>query len=89
VANSLQDSSGEFTRGCSKESRYVARVNKESRIDMKAKKKADLLYDHAVSLHGYEKAKQEAINSANAVRALIDFQNRAFWDKVLDNLKCK
>jgi hypothetical protein len=56
---------------------------------MKAKKKADLLYYHAVSLHGHEKAKQEAINSANAVRALIDFQNRAFWDKVLDNLKCK
>jgi hypothetical protein len=56
---------------------------------MKAKKKADLLYYHAVSLHGHEKAKQEAINSANAVRALIDFQNRDFWDKVLDILKCK
>jgi len=40
VANSLQDSSGQFTRGCSKEIRYVARINKESRIDMTAKEKA-------------------------------------------------
>ena len=61
---------------------------------MKEKEKAKELYDHAVKLHGEDKAKEEALKSAVATHALAPFRdglikNRTYWERVIEYLKKK
>jgi len=42
---------------------------------MSEKQKADELYAYAIKLHGTEKAKEEALNTAKATYALAPFQD--------------
>ena len=53
---------------------------------MTAKEKAKQLYDYSFKLHGKEKAKQEALHSAIAVRSLAPAVLKEYWDKVIEHL---
>ena len=57
-----------------------------SNLIMTAKEKAKQLYDYSFKLHGKEKAKQEALHSAIAVRSLAPAVLKEYWDKVIEHL---
>jgi hypothetical protein len=55
---------------------------------MTEEKKADELYKYACVLHGTEKGKEEALNTAKATHALAPFRDgkmkaRSYWEKVI------
>ena len=59
---------------------------------MTEKEKAKELYDHAVYVHGVDRAKEEALKSATAVLALAPYndgkmKNRTYWERVIEFLK--
>jgi hypothetical protein len=61
---------------------------------MSEKEKADELYKYACVLHGTEKAKEEALNTAKATYALAPFRDgrmkaRSYWERVIEYLKKK
>ena len=61
---------------------------------MTEEKKAEEIYSYAVKLHGSEKAKQEALNTATATYALAPFRDgrmkaRSYWERVIEYLKKK
>ena len=61
---------------------------------MSEKEKADEIYNYAVKLHGFEKAKEESLKSATATHALAPFRDgkmkaRSYWEKVIEYLKKK
>jgi hypothetical protein len=59
-----------------------------------AQKKADELYDNALSLYGIEKAKHEALKSAEATLSLVPFgfehdHLKNHWEKIIKHLEKK
>jgi hypothetical protein len=56
---------------------------------MTSKSKSQEMYDYSRELHGEEKAKEEAIKSAIAVKALVPMLYKDYWEKVIDYLKEK
>jgi hypothetical protein len=61
---------------------------------MTEEKKADELYNYARVLHGTEKAKEEALNTAKATHALAPFRDgrmkaKSYWERVIEYLKKK
>ena len=64
---------------------------------IKEKNKAEEIYQYAVKLHGKEKAKQESINSAEAICSLVPYTGskikassyKSYWEKVIELLKKK
>ena len=61
---------------------------------MTEEKKAEEIYSYAIKLHGSEKAKQEALNTATATYALAPFRDgrmtaRSYWERVIEYLKKK
>jgi hypothetical protein len=61
---------------------------------MTEKEKADEMYNYAVKLHGFEKAKEESLKSATATYALAPFRDgrmlaRSYWEKVIEHLNKK
>ena len=61
---------------------------------MSEKEKADEIYSYAIKLHGSEKAKEEALNTATATYALAPFRDgrmkaRIYWERVIEYLKKK
>ena len=53
------------------------------------KEKAEELYISARKLHGVEKAKEESLKSANAVKALVPSELIDYWTKVIHYLNNK
>jgi hypothetical protein len=56
---------------------------------MKPKIKADQIYKSAIYLHGLETGKNEALNSAIAIKALAPFEEQEFWSNVIFELEKK
>jgi hypothetical protein len=61
---------------------------------MTEERKADELYKYACVLHGTEKGKEEALNTAKATYALAPFRDgrmkaRSYWERVIEYLKKK
>ena len=56
---------------------------------MTVKEKAETLYKLAIDLHGQSNAKEQAIKSAIATRALAPIIYRDFWQKVIEQLNKK
>ena len=61
---------------------------------MTEKEKAYEMYNYAVKLHGFEKAKEESLKSATATYALAPFRDgrmlaRSYWEKVIEHLNKK
>lgn len=56
---------------------------------MTTKEKAEIIYKNAVSLHGQSNAKEQAIKSATATKALAPVLYRDFWQKVIEHLNKK
>jgi hypothetical protein len=54
---------------------------------MTPKEKANKIFEHALKLHGIDNAKQQALNTANAIRELAQFEFLVYWDNVINNLK--
>jgi predicted Zn-dependent protease len=53
---------------------------------MRSKEKADELYNNSLKLHGQEKAKQEALNSAHAAKALAPMDRWDYWGRVVNHI---
>jgi hypothetical protein len=53
---------------------------------MRSKEKADELYNNSLKLHGQEKAKKEALNSAHATKALAPMLQKDYWERVINHL---
>lgn len=56
---------------------------------MTSKEKAEVIYKNAVALHGQNNAKEQAVKSAIAVKALAPISDREFWEKVIERLNQK
>ena len=61
---------------------------------MSEREKAEEMYQDAIRMHGIEKAKQEALNSAKAIHALAPYRDgkmkaRDYWEKVINYLNRK
>ena len=56
---------------------------------MTVKEKAEVIYKHAIALHGQDNAKEQAVKSAIAVKALAPISDREFWEKVIERLNQK
>ena len=61
---------------------------------MTEERKADELYKYACVLHGTEKGKEEALNTAKACVALAPFEDgkmkaKTYWERVVEYLKKK
>ena len=56
---------------------------------MKSKNKANNIYNSAVELHGQQEAKEQAIKSAEAIKALAPFETQTLWNKVITLIKEK
>jgi hypothetical protein len=56
---------------------------------MKPKIKAHEIYAAALDLHGEEHAKQEAIKSITAIQALAPFEQKSFWQLVMNFIQDK
>ena len=56
---------------------------------MTAKYKAYKMYQYARELHGEELAKEEALKSALATKALAPPLHKDYWDKVVEHLSTK
>ena len=54
-----------------------------------AKFKADQIYKSAIYLHGLETGKNEALNSAIAIKALAPFEEKEFWSNVISEIEKK
>jgi hypothetical protein len=53
---------------------------------MRSKEKADELYNNSLKLHGPEKAKTEALNSAHAAKALAPMVHWDYWERVVNHI---
>ena len=56
---------------------------------MKPKLKANNIYNSAVELHGEQDAKEQAIKSAEAIKALAPFEVQHLWNEVIILLESK
>ena len=61
---------------------------------MKEIEKAKELYDHAVYVHGVDRAKEESLKSAMSILSLAPYndgkmKNRTYWERVIEYLKKK
>ena len=56
---------------------------------MKPRNKANNIYNSAVELHGEQEAKQQAIKSAEAIKALAPFEVQHLWSEVITLIKEK
>ena len=56
---------------------------------MKPKNKAKNIYNSAVELHGEQQAKEQAIKSAEAIKALAPFETQYLWSEVITLIKEK
>ena len=56
---------------------------------MKPKNKANNIYNSAVELHGQQDAKEQAIKSAEAIKALEPFETQHLWSEVITLIKEK
>jgi hypothetical protein len=56
---------------------------------MKPKHKAQQIYAAAIVLHGEEHAKEQAINSAEAIKALAPFEVQHLWNEVITLIQSK
>jgi hypothetical protein len=56
---------------------------------MKPKNKANNIYNSALELHGEQEAKQQAIKSAEAIKALAPFETQQLWNEVITLIKEK
>lgn len=56
---------------------------------MKPKNKANNIYTSAVELHGEQEAKEQAIKSAEAIKALAPIETQHLWSEVITLIKEK
>ena len=56
---------------------------------MKPRNKAKNIYNSAVELHGPEQAKEQAIKSAEAIKALAPIEVKHLWNEVVTLIKEK
>ena len=56
---------------------------------MTTKEKANDIYNYAIKLHGLYSGKQQAINSAVAVKTLAPFDQQEYWNEVIKQIKLK
>ena len=51
--------------------------------------KADQIYKNSMFVHGPEKAKHEALKTAETVKCLVPFNDQKFWSEVINFIQCK
>ena len=56
---------------------------------MKPKIKAETIYKNSMFVHGPEKAKDEAVKTAETVKCLVPIQDQKFWSDVINFIQCK
>lgn len=56
---------------------------------MKPRNKANNIYNSAVELHGEQDAKEQAIKSAEAIKALAPIETQQLWSEVITLIKEK
>ena len=56
---------------------------------MKPKIKAETIYKNSMFVHGPEKAKDEALKTAQTVKCLVPIQDQKFWSDVINFIQCK
>jgi hypothetical protein len=56
---------------------------------MNVKIKAETIYKNSMFVHGQEKAKDEALKTAETVKCLVPIQDQKFWSDVINFIQCK